>query len=91
MELEQWARMSEYLSPYELRKYRMEHSLRGRTIKAESAWMQPPLDQSDFLALFVRAEANDDFLDREFNGDLWKINGTMIRGWGDICHPRAIR
>ena len=26
LEREQWARMSEYLSPYELREYKLEHS-----------------------------------------------------------------
>ncbi|MCS1407162.1 MAG: hypothetical protein M2R45_00319 [Verrucomicrobia subdivision 3 bacterium] len=84
LEREQWARMGEYLSPYELRQYRMEHSFRGRTIKAESAWMQPPLDEGELVALLVKQEAKDGFLDREFDGQLWEMNTTMIRGWDKI-------
>ena len=77
MEREQWARMSEYLSPYELRKYRMEHSWRGRMIQKKAAWMDPPLNEGELLALFVREDGIDDFLDREFGGNRSEMIATL--------------
>ena len=79
MEREQWARMSEHLSPYELRKYRMEHSWRGRMIQEKAAWMDPPLNEGELLALFVREDGIDDFLDREFDGNRREMNSTLLK------------
>ena len=77
MEREQWARMSEHLSPYELRKYRMEYSWRGRMIQEKAAWMDPPLNEGELLALFVREDGIDDFLDREFEGNRSEMIATL--------------
>ena len=80
LEREQWARMSKHLSPYELRKYRMEHSWRGRMIQEKAAWMDPPLNEGELLALFVREDGIDDFLDREFDGNRREMNSTLLKG-----------
>ncbi len=77
VEREQWSRMSEYLSPYELRKYRMEHSWRSRMIREKAAWMDPPLNEGELLALFVREDGIDDFLDREFGGNRSEMIATL--------------
>ena len=79
MEREQWSRMSEHLSPYELRQYRMEHSWRGRMIQKKAAWMDPPLNEGELLALFVREDGIDDFLDREFDGNRREMNSTLLK------------
>lgn len=69
LEREQWAQMEAYLSPYELRKYRMEHSLCGRLLRQETNLMEPPLSEGEFLSLFIRREGELDFLDKHFDGD----------------------
>ncbi len=80
MEREQWARMSEHLSPYELRKYRMEHSWRGRMIQEKAAWMDPPLNEGELLSIFVGEEAKDNLLDREFDGNRGEMMAMARRG-----------
>ncbi len=84
MEREQWARMSEHLSPYELRKYRMEHSWRGRMIQEKAAWMDPPLNEGELLALFANEEEDDNALDSlangKFDGDWWEMHSAHGRG-----------
>ena len=54
VEREQWSRMSEHLSSYELREYRMEHSWRARMIREKAAWMDPPLNEGEFLSVTLR-------------------------------------
>lgn len=78
LEREQWARMEAYLSPYELRKYRMEHSLCGRLLRQETNWMEPPLSEGEFLSLFIRREGELDFLDEHFDGDYGR-RGAMFK------------
>ena len=78
LERKQWAQMGAYLSPYELRKYRMEHSLCGRLIRQETNWMEPPLNEGEFLSLFIRREGELDFLDEHFAGDYGE-RGAMFR------------
>lgn len=78
LEREQWAQMEAYLSPYELRKYRMEHSLCGRLLRQETNWMEPPLSEGEFLSLFIRREGELDFLDEHFTGD-YRERGAMFR------------
>ena len=83
-EREQWARMSEYLSPYELREYRMEHSWRARMIREKAAWMDPPLNEGEFLSLFANEEEDDNALDSlangKFDGDWWEMHSAHGRG-----------
>ena len=85
MEREQWARMSEHLSPYELRKYRMEHSWRSRMIREKAAWMDPPLSEGEFLSLFADEEHEDNafdaIADSKFDGN-W-VEMDKARGRGD--------
>ena len=85
MEREQWSRMSEHLSPYELRKYRMEHSWRARMIQEKAAWMDPPLNEGEFLSLFANEEHEDNafdaIADSKFDGD-W-VEMDKARGRGD--------
>ena len=78
LERKQWAQMEAYLSPYELRKYRMEHSLCGRLLRQETNWMEPPLSEGEFLSLFIRREGELDFLDERFAGDYGE-RGAMFR------------
>lgn len=78
LEREQWAQMEAYLSPYELRKYRMEHSLCGRLLRQETNWMEPPLSEGEFLSLFIRREGELDFLDEHFDGDYGR-RGAMFK------------
>ena len=80
MEREQWARMSEHLSPYELRKYRMEHSWRARMVREKAAWMDPPLNEGELLSIFVGEEAKDNLLDREFDGNRREMMAMARRG-----------
>ena len=80
VEREQWSRMSEHLSPYELRKYRMEHSWRGRMIQEKAAWMDPPLNEGELLSIFVGEEAKDNLLDREFDGNRGEMMAMARRG-----------
>ena len=78
LERKQWAQMEAYLSPYELRKYRMEYSLCGRLLRRETGWMEPPLSEGEFLSLFIRREGELDFLDEHFDGDYGR-RGAMFR------------
>ena len=84
MEREQWARMSEHLSPYELREYRIEHSWRSRMIREKAAWMDPPLSEGEFLSLFANEEEDDNALDSlangKFDGDWWEMHSAHGRG-----------
>ncbi len=84
MEREQWARMSEHLSSYELRQYRMEHSWRSRMIREKAAWMDPPLSEGEFLSLFANEEEDDNALDSlangKFDGDWWEMHSAHGRG-----------
>ena len=84
MEREQWARMSEHLSPYELRQYRMEHSWRSRMIREKAAWMDPPLSEGEFLSLFADEEHEDNafdaIADSKFGGDRWEMDRAHGRG-----------
>lgn len=78
LERKQWAQMEAYLSPYELRKYRMEHSLCGRLLRQETNWMEPLLSEGEFLSLFIRREGELDFFDEHFGGDYGR-RGAMFR------------
>ena len=84
VEREQWTRMSEHLSPYELREYRMEHSWRSRMIREKAAWMDPPLSEGEFLSLFANEEEDDNALDSlangKFDGDWWEMHSAHGRG-----------
>ena len=84
LEQEQWAQMEAYLSPYELRKYRMEHSLCGRLLRQETDWMEPPLSEGEFLSLFIRREGELDFLDEHFDGDYGRRGAMFRRAQGKI-------
>lgn len=70
--------MEAYLSPYELRKYRIEHLLCGRLLRQETNWMELPLSEGEFLSLFIRREGELDFLDEHFAGDYGE-RGAMFR------------
>ena len=76
--------MDAYLSPYELRKYRMEHSLCGRLLRQETDWMEPPLSEGEFLSLFIRREGELDFLDKHFDGDYGRRGAMFRRAQGKI-------
>ena len=84
MEREQWSRMSEHLSPYELREYKLEHSWRARMIREKAAWMDPPLSEGEFLSLFANEEEDDNALDSlangKFDGDRWEMDRAHGRG-----------
>ena len=67
LEREQWARMSEYLSPYELREYKLEHSQLARDMRPELEWFQP--SKGEFVALYTYREKQADLLDEMFDGD----------------------
>ena len=67
LEREQWARMSEYLSPYELREYKLEHSQLARDMRPELEWFQP--SKGEFVALYTYREKRADFLDEMFGGN----------------------
>ena len=67
LEREQWARMSEYLSPYELREYKLEHSQLARDMRSELEWFQP--SKGEFVALYTYREKQADLLDELFGGD----------------------
>ena len=67
LEREQWARMSEYLSPYELREYKLEHSQLARDLRQESEWFQP--SKGEFVALYTYREKQADMVDELFGGD----------------------
>ena len=61
LEREQWAKMAEYLSPYELRKYKLEHSQFAHDLRMETEWFQP--DEGEFLALFTYHERKRNLYD----------------------------
>ena len=84
LDREQWAQMEVYLSPYELRKYRMEHSLCGRLLRQETNWMGPPLSEGEFLSLFIRREGELDFLDEHFDGDYGRRVAMLKRAQDKI-------
>ena len=67
LEREQWARMSEYLSPYELREYKIEHSQLARDLRPELEWFQP--SKGEFVALYTYREKRANLLDELFGGD----------------------
>ena len=67
LEREQWARMAEYLSPYELREYKLEHSQLARDMRSELEWFQP--SKGEFVALYTYREKQADLLDELFGGD----------------------
>ena len=53
--------MAEYLSPYELRKYKLEHSQFAHDLRRETEWFQP--NEGEFLALFTFKERERNFRD----------------------------
>ena len=61
LEREQWARMAEYLSPYELRKYKLDHSQFAHDLRMETEWFQP--NKGEFLALFTYHERKQNLYD----------------------------
>ena len=67
LEREQWAQMSEYLSPYELREYKLEHSQLARDMRSELEWFQP--SKGEFVALYTYHEKQANLLDELFGGD----------------------
>ncbi len=67
LEREQWARMSEYLSPYELREYKLEHAQLARDMRSELEWFQP--SKGEFVALYTYREKQADMVDELFGGD----------------------
>ena len=67
LEREQWARMSEYLSPYELREYKLDHTQLARDLRQESEWFQP--SKGEFVALYTYREKQADMVDELFGGD----------------------
>ena len=67
LEREQWARMSEYLSPYELREYKLEHAQLARDMRPELEWFQP--SKGEFVALYTYREKRANLLDELFGGD----------------------
>ena len=67
LEREQWARMSEYLSPYELREHKLEHSQLARDMRSELEWFQP--SKGEFVALYTYREKQANLLDEMFGGD----------------------
>ncbi len=66
LEREQWARMAEYLSPYELRKYKLDHSQFAHDLRMETEWFQP--DEGKFLALYIYRRQMNNLLDSKFSG-----------------------
>ncbi len=54
LEREQWTKMAEYLSPYELRKYKLEHSQFAHDLWRGTEWFQP--NKGEFSALFTYNE-----------------------------------
>ena len=67
LEREMWARMSEYLSPYELREYKLEHSQLARDLRPELEWFQP--SKGEFVALYTYRGKRANLLDELFGGD----------------------
>ncbi len=67
VEREQWARMSEYLSPYELREYKLEHAQLARDMRPELEWFKP--NKGEFVTLYTYREKKADLLDETFGGD----------------------
>ena len=67
LERKQWARMIEYLSPYELREYKLEHAQLARDLRQESEWFQP--SKGEFVALYTYREKHADLVDEMFGGD----------------------
>lgn len=78
LEREQWAEMSQHLSAFELRKYRMENSFAGRNLREESAWFEP--SEGEFLWIFLRKEHFNDFADQHFEGSKGEMNQMVIDG-----------
>ena len=69
-ERELWAEISPYLSKYELRKYKLEHSQTARDLREESVWFEP--SEGEFLALYNYREKMNDLLDSKCGGDTKK-------------------
>ncbi|MCS1410686.1 MAG: hypothetical protein M2R45_03881 [Verrucomicrobia subdivision 3 bacterium] len=78
LEREQWAKMSAYLSPYELRQYKLEYSQSAKDLRVETAWFEP--SESEFLALFQDKWIKADFLDENFDGNIADMHMTTWRG-----------
>ena len=79
-ERELWEELSPYLSPYELREYKLKHSQMARDLWEESAWFEP--SKADFLALYTYREKRSDMLDAKHGGDTWR-EGEAIRSASD--------
>ena len=69
-ERELWAEISPYLSKYELREYKLEHSQTARDLREESVWFEP--SEGEFLALYNYREKMNDLLDSKCGGDTKK-------------------
>lgn len=69
-ERELWAEISPYLSKYELREYKLEHSQTARDLREESVWFEP--GEGEFLALYTYREKMNDLLDSKLGGDTKK-------------------
>lgn len=69
-ERELWKEISPYLSKYELREYKLEHSQMARDLREESVWLEP--SEGEFLALYTYCEKMNDLLDYKCGGDTKK-------------------
>ena len=69
-ERELWAEISPYLSKYELREYKLEHSQTARDLREELVWFEP--SEGEFLALYTYREKMNDLLDSKCGGDTKK-------------------
>ena len=69
-ERELWAEISPYLSKYELREYKLEHSQTARDLREASVWFEP--SEGEFLALYTYREKMNDLLDSKLGGDTKK-------------------
>ena len=70
-ERELWVEISPYLSKYELRKYKLEHSQTARDLRKESIWFE--LSEGKFLAIYIYREKMNDLLDSKLGGDTKKL------------------
>ena len=86
--------MAEYLSPYELRKYKLEHSQFAHDLRRETKWSQ--LNEGEFLALFIDHERKRNLHDEMagkgkkmeelFQSARKKIEAVHDKMWGFRSH-----
>ena len=87
VEKKKWEEMSAYLTPYELRKYKVHRSTTGKEIKKMLEWFEP--SEGELLAFYLKQESEERYFDDIYDGDRSQYLGDATKGLRRIVDIQA--